>query len=147
MWFAGRRLPSAAKGESLETQPGFPYPTIEIMNTITVKIFVNTASKIDLETLIKNLNFQNDHSFEVDIVKNSDFNASKSKEFPDGFLFFPLLVEYYSGGKSETADISNTTVILEELWRNNIPAVASCDYEDKLPENGGYKCKNIPWIK
>jgi hypothetical protein len=115
------------------------------MNNLTVKFFVGGTSKQKLEALIESLDFENENSFEIDIVKNSDFNESESKKFPDGFLSFPFLIEYYSNGEVKTADIFNATVILEELWKNNIPAIASCDFEDKLPENGGYKSKNIPW--
>jgi hypothetical protein len=111
------------------------------MNNLIVKFFVDGTSKKELATLIKSLDFENKNSFEIDIVKNSDFNESESKKFPDGFLSFPFLIEYYFDGEVETADISNATVILERFWKNNISAIASCDFEDKLPENGGYKSK------
>jgi hypothetical protein len=37
--------------------------------------------------------------------------------------------------------------ILTWLWSQKIPAVAASDYEDQLPNNGGYKSPLIPWPK
>lgn len=115
------------------------------MNNLVVKIYVNTDSRKELEYLIEKMNFENKNSIEIDVVKNSNFNKSKAKEFPDGFLYFPLLIEYYSN-EIKMSDINNTKIILNELWKNSIPAVASCSYEDELPEKGGYKSKNVVWI-
>jgi len=111
------------------------------------KIFVDHHSRNELKSLIDEMNFENKTSFAIDIVKNNDFDKSKRKEFPDGFLYFPFLVEYYSSDSIvKASDIHNTGIILTELWKNNVPAVASCDYENILPEKGGYKSKNIPWV-
>ena len=116
------------------------------MEKLIVKIFVNGVSKKELKLLIEKMKFENTDSFEIDIIKNSDFNESKSKEFPDGFLYFPLLIECYSNEINKESHIYNTNIILKELWRKNISAIASCDYEDKLVEKGGYKSKNTPWL-
>ena len=35
--------------------------------------------------------------------------------------------------------------LLPLLWERGIPAVAACDYEDELPEKGGYKSRAVPW--
>jgi hypothetical protein len=66
--------------------------------------------------LIKSLNFENKNSFEIDVVKNSDFNESENKEFPNGFIYFPFFIEYYSNREFETTDIFNTIIILKKLW-------------------------------
>lgn len=36
-------------------------------------------------------------------------------------------------------------LILEILWNSGIPAITSCDFEEKLPKIGGYKNLDIPW--
>ncbi|GHU86771.1 hypothetical protein FACS189476_00650 [Spirochaetia bacterium] len=115
------------------------------MNELIVKIFVKIISLEELQNIINSINFRNKYSFEIDILKNNDFDESKSKEYPDGFLYFPFVIEYFSNEIFNDADIYNTKIILEKLWENNFPAIAACDYENKLPENGGYNSHNIPW--
>jgi len=114
------------------------------MGKLIVKIFVDSDSKNELISLMDGMNFENKNSFEVDIVKNNDFDKSKREDFPDGFLYFPFLVEFYSSDRNVIeSDINNTILLLTELWKNNIPAIASCDFETFLPEKGGYKSTNI----
>jgi hypothetical protein len=115
------------------------------MGNLTVKFFINGVAQNELEVLINRMKLEDKDSFEIDVIKNVDFNESRNKEFPDGFLYFPLIMEYYSND-TKISDINNTRTILIELWKNNISAVASCDFENELPENGGYKSKAIPWM-
>jgi hypothetical protein len=61
----------------------------------------------------------------------------RAREWPDGFLYFPHHVE--AGPKRAVERL------LPLLWDRGIPAVAACDYEHELPENGGYKSRSIPW--
>ena len=61
----------------------------------------------------------------------------RAREWPSGFLYFPYRVE--AGPKRAVERL------LPLLWDRGIPAVASCDYEDELPEKGGYKSRAIPW--
>lgn len=83
---------------------------------------------------------------EVDIVKNDMFEAEKIVTFPDGFLYFSFLAEFYFHPDLQTDQwILFTRKILLKLWENNIPAIASCDFEEALPEKGGYKSLSIPW--
>src|SRR5438128_2209958 len=77
---------------------------------------------------------------EVDFRKNPDFDALRSQEFPDGFLFFPYSLEFYAHPEqSLEARIDLVTKVLEALWSQSFPAVAACDYEDMLPRTGGNK--------
>lgn len=82
---------------------------------------------------------------EVDIEKNENRDDDKSKEFPDGFLHF----NYYLDIDSSSLDSIKLFVsqLLSFLWDNNIPSIAACDYEDDLPELGGYNSLKIPWPK
>ncbi len=85
---------------------------------------------------------------EIEILKNLDFDVVRRQQFPDGFLHFRLRVEIFPD-ESKNISLENQltmiSALLNHLWSQNIPAVAACDYEDQLPENGGYKSRQIPW--
>lgn len=117
-----------------------------IMNNLIARFNVNIASKEDLELLLSNIQFKSTGTFELDIMKNVEYDNEKSKEFPDGFLYFKYTVEYYKNENTvDEYDIQNSESILKILWENDIPAIIICNFEDKLSEKGGYKSKNIPW--
>ncbi|AQX87185.1 hypothetical protein ATE49_12465 [Elizabethkingia miricola] len=80
---------------------------------------------------------------ETFLEKNSDFDLKKSKNFPDGFLYFRSILEISIKDDSDEILIINS--ILNLLWNNNISAIASCDFEDKLIHKGGYKNQSIPF--
>ena len=116
------------------------------MNELIIKVFINIDDKQELEKLVEKIDLKNKQYFELDILKNPDFNERIAKIFPDGFLHFPYIIEYYKSEKVfDDKDINNSRTILETLWEKNIPAIAASDYEEKLPENGGYKSKKVPW--
>jgi hypothetical protein len=72
--------------------------------------------------------------------------ANFPADFPDGFLYFKYKLDinfYDEVGISYCIQLIKT--ILEFFWRNDIPAVATADYEDQLPFRGGYKSIKIPW--
>jgi hypothetical protein len=71
------------------------------------------------------------------VERNDDRDPERAAEFPDGFLYFATLVE--AGPQEVTAQL------LRLLWDAGIPAVAATDYEDELPEGGGYGSRRIPW--
>lgn len=112
------------------------------------------AERHYLEEIFEQLKFSEDNggfykdNNEIIIFKNYDRNPIKKHEFPDGFLYFQVYLEisvkdlHPSNIQSQASFISS---ILKELWSRNIPAVASCDYEHLLINNGGYKSTEIPW--
>jgi hypothetical protein len=71
------------------------------------------------------------------IDRNDEHDEARAREFPDGFLYFCYTIE--AGPQPLVARL------LRLLWDAGIPAVAACDYEDELPEAGGYKSRGIPW--
>ena len=87
---------------------------------------------------------------EVEVVRNLDFDPVARRQFPGGFLHFRQLIEIFPE-ESKTVSLENqvalVSLILEYLWASGIPAVAGCDYEDKLPHGGGYKSTETPWVK
>ena len=75
----------------------------------------------------------------LDVQRSHDRDAARATEFPDGFLYFRHRIEVEAEHRPLVARL------LRLLWDNGIPAVAACDYEDELPERGGYKSRAIPW--
>jgi hypothetical protein len=82
---------------------------------------------------------------EVDVQRNDEFDETARLEFPDGFLSFGLLVELYTDDPATPRCAGAAARILEYLWAQDFPAVAACDYEDQLPNGGGYKSTAVPW--
>lgn len=120
-------------------------------STIFCKVFVSfVRSKSDLIEFIKNAvagkgeaNTIYVKDIELYIERNDDYDAERSKEFPDGFLNFPYYLEI-EGGSEEVQQIL-VTQLIERLWLEGIPAIAACDYERQLPQRGGYKSTSVPW--
>lgn len=78
---------------------------------------------------------------EIFFTRNSDADPQRASEFPDGFLFFKHLVEFYV----DRPDEELVARLLTTLWAQGIPAVASCDFEESLPQKGGYRSREVPW--
>lgn len=84
--------------------------------------------------------------YEIDILTNNEADVRRRKEFPDGFLYFARLLEFYTDASEPVAQqAAIVTRILEALWSFHLPAVAACDYEDLLPHRGGYRSRDVPW--
>ena len=84
------------------------------------------------------------NKLEVDALYNKEFDENKIKEFPDGFLFWKMMLEFHYEGENEDVFVENLSISLKSLWDKKIPAIAT-DFEEFLPENGGYKSIKIPW--
>ena len=82
---------------------------------------------------------------EVGVMKNKDYDSALHQDETDGFLHYRYFLEVEPneelGKESAVEFVSNT---LKYLWSQGYPAVASCDYEELLPNNGGYKSPNVP---
>lgn len=80
------------------------------------------------------------NSANIDIYRNEDFNPTTHGDF----LFFEYFLEVYPTeiGSLET-QIEIISKLLLYFWELKIYAVAACDFEDKLPQNGGYKDQKI----
>lgn len=76
---------------------------------------------------------------EIDIGKNPDFESMQRQEDPDGFLYYRFCLDIeptHDGGEQY---VNSVGLLLEGLWGANCKVVASCDFEDELPRQGGYK--------
>ena len=84
---------------------------------------------------------------EIEVRKNPDNDPNGRADFPDGFLFFPYVLEFYPDpGIGREDNVSRVGKILSLLWSKGWPALAACDYEDELPCGGGYKNRSVPWV-
>lgn len=83
---------------------------------------------------------------EIELRSNEEWNASTRGEFPDGFLSFRYVLELYpSLGVSREVEENYVSSLMNFFWSHGFPAVASCDYEDRLPYCGGYSDASLPW--
>ncbi len=105
------------------------------------KNIINQVFGIELND---NLYYQ-DGRISLAIQSNDEFDKIKSREFPDGFLFFSHFIEVESSELLSYIIISLIADLMTKLWKMDIPAVCACDFEDKLPNSGGYNSKVIPW--
>lgn len=108
------------------------------------------TTELELNNMELKLNsYLNNYDIELEFIffKNSDFDSMKQIEFPDGFLYFKYVLElnFLNDEIEDLNVISKVNEILKYLWEINVSAVASCDYENLLINNGGYKCLTIPW--
>jgi hypothetical protein len=98
------------------------------------------ADKIEISFIEKGF-------YDLSVHINEAFDKSKQVNFPDGFLYFKFIIEvgfYRSVETNIYVDI--VSKLLKWIWGMGVPAVASCDYENLLPENGGYNSNATPWI-
>lgn len=77
--------------------------------------------------------------FTIDIMKNKEFNKEKATEFPDGFLYFPYFIDCDVTNDKKINEYKKMIgALLLKLWDSKYRAVASCEFEHELPNNGGY---------
>jgi hypothetical protein len=78
----------------------------------------------------------------VTVRPNPDFHEERRLEFPWGFMQFPHVIDVRPTAPGHVELVSS---ILQRLWGAGVPAVAACEYEDQLPELGGYRSRAVPW--
>lgn len=118
------------------------------MEDLYCKLFINSSMSIgelakdiseffDL-SLDKFLSIESEY-FTVDILKNKEFDEEKSKDIPNGFLYFPYFLDIDSTEKTEKEKyIKMIGDLMLHLWDNKCQLVASSDFEELLPNKGGY---------
>jgi hypothetical protein len=83
---------------------------------------------------------------QMEIRANEDRQQARAADFPDGFLFFRYVLEFYPQACADRADrIKLIADVLNLFWQHGWPAVAAADYEDDLPHKGGYLNPALPW--
>ena len=83
----------------------------------------------------------------VDVLKNEDYDSNRRRQFPDGFIYFRYTLDLYLNDAPIAKKAAIVTRLLKYLWEEDIPALAACAFEDRLPKRGGYKSRAVPWPK
>lgn len=79
---------------------------------------------------------------DIEVNRNKDAFGPAATLWREGggssFILWPALVELDNGDGDVTPEMVDVTArILTALWEDGQPAVAACDYEDRLPWSGG----------
>ncbi|KKD39168.1 hypothetical protein [Limnoraphis robusta] len=123
------------------------------MNTcesLYCQIFLNTElNKSDIIKGLENLlntkstgNVIALESVEIELRDNESFEQKLCKEATNRFLYFPYYIEVDPfPEQTQENQIDLVSKILEYSWSSGFEVVASCDYEEQLPNSGGYKQK------
>ncbi|MFE9571043.1 hypothetical protein ACFYMW_21390 [Streptomyces sp. NPDC006692] len=68
----------------------------------------------------------------VDVLRNSDAGTSED------FVGWPTIVEIEATREATNVSIRNIAAeVLTAMWSCDVPAIASCSFEDELPWHGG----------
>lgn len=79
----------------------------------------------------------------LEVLRNDDFHEHKRNESPDGFLFSRFLIEIEPNEDvNQEIYVRTLSHLLQGLWEEGYKAIASCDFEDMLPNKGGYVTDN-----
>jgi hypothetical protein len=74
----------------------------------------------------------------MDVLNNDDADSSRTSG-PDGFLYFPYLIETEPNtGFDRARFVGRIGTLLDSLWAAAYGAVAACGFEEELPRNGGF---------
>lgn len=79
--------------------------------------------------------------YEIEILRNLDFDRVRRYQYPDGFLYFQYRIDVFLvEGRSVSLNEQTAlvTYILQYLWLHHVPAVAACDFENQLPNSSCY---------
>lgn len=114
-------------------------------SNITLQVFrKKIASFIESDKI--ELSFISSDFYELSVRINDEFDKNRQLSFPDGFLYFQFIIDVIFNSDTVIDKCKDEmSKLLRWLWEIGIPSIASCDYEDSLPEKGGYKSKLIPW--
>ncbi len=82
----------------------------------------------------------------VELFKNEDYHQERRRQFPQGFIFFRYYADVFMPGTDAQRAI-RIGDLLNELWAQEISAVAGCSFEHLLPEHGGFRSENVPWVR
>jgi hypothetical protein len=119
-----------------------------MFDNLYCKIYVNTDKNIDelSSEIEKIISIESDefHSFEsedftLDVLRNKEYDENKCNEFPDGFLYFNFNLEIdCNDTNKENEYIEFVSTLMKSLWGLGMRLVASCDFEEVLPNQGGF---------
>lgn len=97
------------------------------LEIITRKVMAFLGGKYENFTIIS-------PTLDLNIEENNSFDQLKRFS---SFIYFKYIIEIEPAGFLSPEDyIESVSNLLEWLWQMKIPAVAACDFEEKLPKNG-----------
>ncbi|WDZ88847.1 hypothetical protein [Nocardiopsis sp. HUAS JQ3] len=114
-----------------------------LSDALYCKVFV---AKADVTSVRNIVSATFDVSFDEDIIKISDSRVEVIRNedsdgdgtFNEDFLYWPALVEFELEDHSLLPSlVSQVSLLLSTLWEASLPAVAACDFEERLPWSGG----------
>lgn len=82
----------------------------------------------------------------ISVMRNDDYDEAKVTDINDGFLSYRYTFEIGQGTNEPNQKTFSQVLgkMLTYFWGNNIPAVACYEFEEDLPERGGYLSPNVP---
>ncbi|MFG0216219.1 1,4-dihydroxy-6-naphthoate synthase [Brevibacillus porteri] len=121
---------------------------MENLENLYCKLFIDTD--IDRESLVQLISkissgvitkyMISTRASEIEVRKNSGFDSENRLDKIDGFLYFRYYCDIEPKNENDKMDyVTSIGVLLRGLWDLNIRAVAACDFEELLPNSGGYK--------
>jgi hypothetical protein len=73
---------------------------------------------------------------DISVDDNDVFNAEKARKGKDRWLYFRYTLEIDPIESVSASDyVAAIGILLKSLWSSRMDAVASCDFEDRLPRN------------
>jgi hypothetical protein len=112
------------------------------------KVFVDAEmSERELLSLVAQVLFSPDApvTLEATVIRNEEFDSNRRRLFPDGFVYFRYTLDLYRNDTALPDFAASVATLLDSLWDWDIPAIAACAFEDRLPEHGGYRSRAVPW--
>ena len=132
--------------------------TTDPLNDLSCKIFLEAgASRADLVELLSEgahtrvslgpaSSLITSELGELELRCNDNRDRVAARKYPDGFLHFHHVIEFYPRPTvRHEEEVNYIARVLDGLWSRGLPAVACCDYENKLPHYGGYRDASLPW--
>ena len=75
----------------------------------------------------------------LELKYNLFYDKKKSLNFPDGFISYPYILEIECDDIEERPDyLHYLSNLLLAMWNSGLKVVASSDFEEELPYQGGY---------
>jgi hypothetical protein len=122
----------------------FPYSRLYVHAQTTLRelndfVLRSIDGQMDRSTIVmENINIQ--------VMTNDEFDLSKVDDLKEGFLSYRYTFEIWQSG-NESSRIKFSAILsklLIDLWAHNVPAIACYEFEEDLPEKGGYLSSNVP---
>ncbi len=101
-------------------------------------------TRITSGSVISRISTVSTEDFNIYIDSNEDFDESRRLRGQDQFLFYRYYLDIDpTDNATQVRYIESVSNLLQGLWLSGCKAVASCDFESKLPRSGGYQASSV----